>query len=164
MRAWSWNGVNYVAMASQHKTIHVFNGFPHTEIILGVPTTVLRPQVSLGLTSIVDCADLTVGQKLTGSYSVVDNFFGSLSIALVPITIGGIAAPENAVVVTPVVGAASYNGTNTHGSNGTFTLDTTGMKPCGYTIELVAVDRAIVDSHCFSHWNRIGVGFCLRKP
>jgi len=164
VRAWSWNGVNYVAMASQHKTIHVFNGFPHTEIILGIPTTVFRPQVSLGLTSFVDCADLTVGQPLKGSYSVVDNFFGSLSIALVPMTIGGVPAPENAVVVTPVVGAASYDGTNTHGSSGTFTLDTTGMKPCGYTIELVAVDRAIVDSHCFSHWNRIGVGFCLRKP
>jgi len=107
IRAWSWNGVNYVSMASQHKTIHVFNGYPHTEIILGVPTTVYRPQVSLALTSIIDCADLKVGQTLKGSYSVADNFFGSASIALVPITIGGIPAPENAVVMIPAPGAAS---------------------------------------------------------
>jgi hypothetical protein len=165
VRAWFWNGANYQSMASQSKTVHVFNGYAHTEVILGVPTTVLRPQVSITLTSVPDCADVTVGATLTGSYSVVDNFFGSASIALVPITISGIPAVENAVVVTPAAGAAaSYDGTNTHGSHGTFSLNTTGMAACGYTIELVAVDRAIVDSHCYSHWNRIGVGFCLRKP
>jgi len=164
VRPWFYNGVNYVPIASQTKTFHVFNGYKHTEVILGVPTTVLRPKVSLTLTSIVDCADLTVGATLTGSYSVEDNFFGSASIALIPITIGGSPAPENAVTVTPDPGAAaSYDGTNTHGSHGTFTLNTAGMTPCGYTIELVAVDRAIVDSHCYSHWNQIGVGFCLRK-
>jgi hypothetical protein len=94
---------------------------------------------------------------------VTDEFFGSLSIALVPITIGGNPAPENAITVIPDPGnATSYDGSNTGGSVGTFTLDTTGMKACGYTIELTAVDRAIVDSHCYSHWNQIGVGFCLR--
>ena len=100
-----------------------------------------------------------------GNYSVVDKFFGSASIGLVAITIGGVPAVENPVILTPDPGAAaSYDGTNTSGSHGTFTLDTTGMAACGYTIELTAVDRAIVDSHCYSHWNQIGVGFCLRKP
>jgi hypothetical protein len=67
--------------------------------------------------------------------------------------------------VTPDPGnATTYNGTNTGGSHGTFSLNTASLPACGYTIELVANDRAIVDSHCDRHWNRIGVGFCLRKP
>ena len=165
VRPWFWNGASYVSVASQSKTIHVFNGYKHNEVILGVSTVVYRPQVSLTLTSVADCADVKVGDTLTGSYSVVDNFFGSASMDLVPITIGGNPAVENPVVLHPAAGAAaSYDGTNTSGSHGTFTLDTTGMAACGYTIELVAVDRAIVDSHCYYHWNRIGVGFCLRKP
>jgi len=163
VRPWAWNGSAYVHLASQFKTIHVFNGFKHTEILNGSPTTIARPQVALNLTSVADCADVTIGATLTGHYSVTDRFFGSLGIALVPITIGGNPAPENAITVTPDPGdATSYDGTNTTGSTGTFTLDTTGMKACGYTIELTAVDRAIVDSHCYSHWNQIGVGFCLR--
>ena len=169
VRAWSWNGATYVPMASKFKTIHIFNGYEHTEVVsVGPPlvtATMFRPQVALNLTSIVDCADLTVGATLTGSYSVVDRFFSSARISLVPITIGGNPAPENAVTIIPAAGAAaSYDGFNTTGSHGTFTLDTTGMEPCGYTIELVASDRAIVDSHCYAHWNRIGVGFCLRRP
>ena len=169
VRAWSWNGVSYQPIAPLSKTVHVFNGYPHTEIVCVTPTTCLpttlrRPEVTLTLTSVPDCADVTVTTTVVGSYTVTDRFFGSLGIALVPITIGGNPTFEPPVVVTPDLGqAAAYNGFNTTGSHGTFTLDTTGMTPCGYNIELVATDRAIVDSHCYSHWNRIGVGFCLRK-
>ena len=38
----------------------------------------------------------------------------------------------------------------------------TGMTPCGYTILLLAWDRALVDGSCSGHWNEMGVGFCLR--
>jgi hypothetical protein len=161
VRGWVFDGVNYVPMVSQDKTVHVYNGYPHLEL----GATVYRPQVALTLTSVNDCGDVKIGDTITGSYSVVDNFFNSVSIALVPITISGNPAPENAVVITADPGAAtSYDGTNTTGSHGTFTLSTAGMLACGYTIELTATDRALVDSHCFNHWNQIGVGFCLRDP
>ena len=107
---------------------------------------------------------MTVTNTVTGSYTVTDRFFGSLGIALVPITIGGNPTFKPLVAVLPAAGeAVSYNGFNTTGSHGTFTLDTTGMTPCGYNIELGATDRAIVNNRCYSHWNRIGVGFCLRR-
>ena len=161
LRPFVWNGATYVPLPSKFKTVHVFNGFKHTEIIGGVSTIVESPQVSLNLTSVVDCADVTVGATLTGLYHVTDKFFGRFSIALVPITIGGIPAPENAVILDPP-GITAYNGSNTTGVTGTFKLHTAGMTPCGYTIQLVAHDRAIVNSHCYDHWNKIGVGFCLR--
>jgi hypothetical protein len=161
IRGWSWNGSAYVPMASQGHLIHVYNGYPHVEH----GSTVRCPQVAISLTSIADCGNVKVGDTLTGSYSVADNFFGWLSIALVPITVGGVYQPENAVAITPVpntaANAVAYNGANTSGSHGTFTLDTKGMTPCGYNIRLYAQDRALVDSHCYAHWNEVAVGFCL---
>ncbi len=172
VRGWTWDGANYVPVPSQDKTIHVYNGYPHTEFINAggtlIPFTAYRPQVAISLTSVPDCASTPVGSVITGSYSVTDEFFSSVSIALVPITIGGNPAVENAVLITPDPGFATvYDGTaasSTTGSHGTFSLDTAGMAPCGYTILLQANDRALVDSHCYNHWNDIGVGFCLTPP
>ena len=172
VRGWSFDGTNYVPMLSQDKTIHVYNGYPHTEYINAggtlIPFTAYRPQLAISLTSVPDCASTPVGTVLTGSYTVTDEFFSSLSIALVPITIGGSPALEPAVTITPDPGfATTYDATSassTTGSHGTFTLDTTGMAACGYTILLWANDRALVDSVCNNHWNDIGVGFCLTPP
>jgi hypothetical protein len=163
IRGWYWDGAAaaYAPMASQGQLIHVYNGYPHLEL----GSTVRRPQVAISLTSMADCGNVKVGDTITGKYSVVDNFFGYLSIALVPITIGGVAQPENIVSLapptTPPHDTISYNGANTSGSQGTFTLDTSKMTPCGYSIQLYAEDRALVDSHCYHHWNEIAVGFCL---
>jgi hypothetical protein len=125
-----------------------------------------RPQVSITLTSPSgDCGDVHVGDTINGSYSVTDHFFGSVSIALVPITVGGVPQPENPVIVSNAnsgVGSVVYDGTNTAGTSGSFTLDTSGMTPCGYTILLQAWDRALVSSSCSGHYNDMGVGFCLR--
>jgi len=174
VRGWAFDGMsgNYLSIPSQDKTIHVFNGYPHTEFANDggtlVPYTAYCPQVAIALTSVPDCASAPVGTLLTGSFSVTDEFFSSLSIALVPITIGGSPALENAVVITADPGfATSYDATSassTTGSHGTFTLDTTGMAACGYTILLQANDRALVNSLCYNHWNEIGVGFCLTPP
>jgi hypothetical protein len=172
VRGWVFDGTNYVPMVSQDKTIHVYNGYPHTEFINAggtlIPFTAYRPQLAISLTSVPDCASAPVGTLIAGSYTVTDEFFNSLSIALVPITIGGSPALENAVLITPDPGfATTYDGTSassTTGSHGTFKLDTTGMAACGYTILLQANDRALVDSLCYNHWNEIGVGFCLTPP
>ena len=150
--------------------IQVFNGFQHTELFELtpggplVPFTEYRPQISINITAPSgNCGDVQVGQTVSGNYSVTDDFFGSLSIALVPMS-GMFEPPVILTVVWPPgTNPVAYDGKNTNGTSGTFTLDTTGMTPCGYTILLQAWDRALVSDNCWGHYNDIGVGFCLRK-
>ena len=120
VRGWSFNGLDYVPMMTQGQLIHVYNGFPHTELVptVGglVAVTMYRPQVAITLISIVDCGNAKVGDTLIGSYSVSDNFFGAVSIALVPITVGGVPQPENTVVLSNANSGPNqvvYDGTNT---------------------------------------------------
>lgn len=171
---WDSGISQYVAIPVQSKMIHVYNGYPHdepTEPVLGGPIVLVpeqRPQLFITITSPAgDCGDVPVGATITGSYSVTDEFFGSLSLGLVQITVGGIIQPENPAVLTvispPGSNPVAYDGTNTNGTSGTFTLDTTGMTPCGYTILLAAWDRALIGDSCQGHYNQEGVGFCLRK-
>ena len=169
IRGFSWDGGvgHYVAIPTQSKMIHVYNGYPHMELTTGgVLVQEFRPQVSITLTSPSgDCGDVVVGDTISGNYSVTDNFFSSVTLALVPITVGGIPQPENAVILSNANAGSSevvYDGTNTFGTSGTFTLSTAGMTPCGYTILLQAVDRALVSNSCTGHYNEMGVGFCLR--
>jgi hypothetical protein len=113
-----------------------------------------------------DCGDIVVGDTISGTYSVTDLFFGSVSIRMLPISVSGIPQPINPVVLSnaDVVGgnSVSYDETNTNGTSGTFTLSTTDLTPCGYTILLQAHDRALVSDSCSGHYNELGVGFCLR--
>jgi len=168
IRGFKWDGVaNYVPIPVQSKMIHVYNGYPHFELTAGgTLVQEFRPQVAITLTSPSgDCGDVQVGDTITGSYSVTDNFFGIVTVGLLPITVGGIPQPENAVVLSNANSGPSavvYNGTNTFGTSGTFTLSTTGMTPCGYTILLQSWDRALVSGSCTGHYNDLGVGFCLR--
>ena len=167
IRGFKWDGANYVPVPVQSKMIHVYNGYPHLELTTGgIFVTEYRPQVSITLTAPSgDCGDVVVGDTIHGAYSVTDEFFSSVTVALVPITIMGVPQPENAVILSNAnVGTSEvvYDGTNTAGTSGTFTLDTTGMTPCGYTILLQAWDRALVSSSCSGHYNEEGVGFCLR--
>ena len=55
----------------------------------------------------------------------------------------------------------SYPSVPTTGQSGTWTFDTSGLPPCGYTIQLSSGDRTIVS--CVTNWqnNSAFVGFCL---
>jgi hypothetical protein len=44
-----------------------------------------------------------------------------------------------------------------------WTLDTKDMKPCGYVIQVIASDRAIVNSQYNGHHTPDSAGFCLEK-
>ena len=171
---YEWNGAAYMPLATgpQIKDVYIYNGYPHTELVLVglVPTPVpfQRPQVTLHITSAGgDCGDITVGDTLQGTFSVTDRFFGSLSIGLEPITVGGVPQHLNAVQIT-VGGVVKPNGVSygpqagTTGMSGDWSLPTLGMTPCGYTLVLGAWDRALVGNSCVGHPNQIGVGFCLR--
>jgi hypothetical protein len=162
VKGFVWNGAAYIPMAtpSQTQRVYVFNGYPHVEF--GNPLTVYSPQVELHITSPSgDCGDVKVGNVIHGTYSVTDHFFGTLGLSLVPITVGGIPQPINPVIPS---GPTLYPAAGTFGTSGIWTLDTTGMTPCGYTVVLSAWDRALVSDSCSGHYNQIGVGFCLRKP
>lgn len=167
IRGFKFNGVNYVPIPSQSKMIHVYNGFPHIELgVGGVPFPAQRPQLAISLLPpATDCGDIVVGNTITGTYSVTDRFFRSATIQLVRITVGGVLQPTAIAHLSSAPGngdTVPYNGSNTNGTSGTFTLDTTGLTPCGYTIVLSADDRALVSDSCTGHHNEIGVGFCLR--
>jgi hypothetical protein len=165
VKGFVWSGAAYVPMAtpSQTQRVYVFNGYPHAELdVHGNSFTAYRPQVDLHITSPSgDCGDVKVGDVVHGTYSVADHFFDTLSLGLEQITVGGVPQPIPAVVPS---GPTLYPTAGTNGTSGTWTLDTTGMTPCGYTIVLSAWDRALVSDECWGHYNQIGVGFCLRKP
>jgi len=168
IRGFKFFAGNYVAIAPQSKMIHVYNGYPHSELTVGgTLISVQRPQVAISLLPpATDCGDIVVGDTINGQYSVTDLFFGSVSIRMLPITVGGIPQPINPVVLSnatiPGGNSVIYDGTNTNGTSGTFTLSTAGLTPCGYTILLQAWDRALVSDSCSGHYNELGVGFCLR--
>ena len=169
IRGFKFFAGNYVAITPQSKMIHVYNGFPHTELTAGGTTiNVQRPQVAITLLPpATDCGDIVVGDTIKGKYSVTDLFFGSVSIRMLPITVSGIPQPINPVVLSnatvPGGNSVTYDGTNTNGTFGTFELSTAGLTPCGYTILLQSSDRALVSDSCSGHYNEMGVGFCLRK-
>lgn len=164
IRGFKFVAGSYVAIAPQSKMIHVYNGFPHLELTAGGGTiAVQRPQLAITLDApFKDCGDVVVGDTITGHYSVTDLFFGSATIRMLPITIGGIPQPINPVILNTGGSSISYDGTNTNGVSGTFTLSTAGLTPCGYTILLQGWDRALVSDSCSGHYNELGVGFCLR--
>ncbi len=152
-----WNGAAYIPMTTPVETqrVHLYNGYLHTELdIDGLPFTIKRPELELRIDPPVgDCGDVTVGSTIHGQFRVRDEFFGSLDLRVLEITVGGV--PQRINLVSPR--AISYsrslgNGTGTELL--TWTLDTTGMTPCGYTVLLGASDRALVGDSCHGHSNQ----------
>ncbi len=169
VRGFVWNGATYVPMAtpSQVQRVHVYNGYPHTELdVHGDPFPAKSPQVRLSITSHSECGDVEVGAIIKGEYEVTDHFFGSLSIDVIQITIGGIPQPDHPVDPSGVTFSPPTIGTT--GTSGTWRLNTgappENMTPCGYTIVLSSRDRALVGDSCLGHYNQVAVGFCLREP
>ena len=105
-----------------------------------------------------DCADFTVGDIVSGRFVARDANFGAYSLTTTPVSL----APPNPVPSSGLVQTAP--GTPAPGGNG-WSLNTAGMKVCGYVISLSVWDRSIVNSYPGSHnSNWTDVGFCLRKP
>ncbi len=170
--------VEYVNLPSVVQKVYIYNGFPHLEPVLQPDGTVAlvpqkRPELTLtmggpasdcpGVTG--ECADVTVGDIVCGTYRVRDNFFGSLRVRMVPVTIGGVTHVKPVTITNPgsVTPHLGVNPT-VQVENGKWELDTSGLPACGYNIELSSWDRALVGNSCSGHYNRLAVGFCLRAP
>jgi hypothetical protein len=100
-----------------------------------------------------ECGKFTVGDTIHGSYSASDEHFRRLSFGVQP------GSHAKGATIDP--SSRSYPTVPTSGESGTWTLDTSGMDPCGYIARLHVHDRTIVNSGHVG-WNAgSSAGFCL---
>jgi len=109
----------------------------------------------------VGCGQFPVGTILKGKYKVHDpgitspnQHFGSFGLDVIP------DGPANGA--SPVPAGGSFPAVSTNGEDGTWTLDTAKMDPCGYVIRLTASDRTNVNSAGPGFSMFYDIGFCLR--
>jgi hypothetical protein len=112
------------------------------------------PKVSVEITSGTgDCGKFQVGDGIVGRFSATDGYLRIYNLVLLP---GGV--PPG--VLIPASGIL-----NTSPAPGdVWTLQTAGMRPCGYVIVVAAWDRSIVDSVYNGHFAEASAGFCLEAP
>lgn len=99
------------------------------------------------------CGKFVRNDVIHGTYSVADKHFGRLTLTVHP------AGPAHGATVNP--SSRSYSIVPTTGESGTWTLNTSGMDPCGYIVRLWARDRTIVNSGSIGWRNSDDVGFCI---
>lgn len=102
------------------------------------------------------CGDFTIGDVISGTYSVSDEHFGRLNFTVAPALGGTFTSPS------PL--PRSYPTVPTTGEAGTWSLNTAGMPICGYVVRIHAWDRTIVNSGFVGHYGTAVVGLCLREP
>src|ERR1019366_4335249 len=100
------------------------------------------------------CDTLVQGVLIRGTYTVSDEHFRVLNLYVEP------PGPANNTPVSP--SSRAYDTVPTTGETGTWTLDTTNMKPCGYVVRLDVWDRTIVSCDDDGWFNWASLGFCLK--
>jgi hypothetical protein len=111
------------------------------------------PEASIEITTGVgNCGKFAPGTLLAGNFVARDDYFASYSISVEPAINPagiGVPVPSSGTSLTAVAPGDPW------------TLDTTGMTPCGYIIWVVASDRAIVNSQWVGHNTPASAGFCI---
>jgi hypothetical protein len=98
-----------------------------------------------------NCGKFSPGTSISGTFTARDAHFDSYALNILPdINPSGTGEP------TPPGGTAQ-----TAPSGDSWSLNTTGMKPCGYVVEVRARDRAILNSSHGGHHTRDTEGFCI---
>jgi hypothetical protein len=112
------------------------------------------PQVDVQITGLIgNCGKFTPPAAVSGTFVARDLYLGSWSLS---------TSPQPPAPVNPSAPVPSSGNVQTPPSPGSnWTLNTTNMTPCGYTITIVAVDRAIVNSAGVGHWASFAQGFCI---
>jgi hypothetical protein len=127
-------------------TVHVDNKAPDVDLA-----------IDLGVGG--DCADFSLGTTFTGTFKALDEHFHSFSFQVLP------TGPASGVLPVPASGTSVFAGGAVADPGlpaGTYTLNTAGMKPCGYALVLNVSDRANVNSGTARNYNTDSVGFCLK--
>lgn len=122
------------------------------------------PDVAITITSGGGpCGDFTIGDVISGTYSATDLHFGSLQLSVAPALGGSFTSPAPLPAGPTMPLTRTYPGVPTTGEAGNWSLDTSGMPRCGYTVHLHVWDRTIRDSGFIGHYNSAVVGLCLRE-
>ena len=114
------------------------------------------PEASIEITiGAGDCGKFTIGTQLSGNFVARDEYLSHYSLGIDPaVNPPGVGVPNpNSGLVNTAIAPGD-----------TWTLDTTGMRSCGYVIRVVASDRAIVNSQSVGQHNGDSSGFCLEAP
>jgi hypothetical protein len=82
-----------------------------------------------------NCGKFTAGMTITGTFDARDTFFGSWGLSLFPFTL----PPFSLTTSVPSTSSEAPVGS-------TWSLNTSGLTPCGYVLALTVTDRAIVNS------------------
>jgi hypothetical protein len=111
------------------------------------------PEAEIEITSGTgNCGKFGEGTTISGVFKARDAYLRSYALNVLP---GDINDPGEGIPSPP-------SGTSQTSSSGdSWSLDTTGMQACGYVLEVVARDRAILNSSSVGHRRRDTVGFCL---
>lgn len=142
-----------------------------------------RPTVDVEITSGTgNCGKFKVGDTISGTFAMSDVHSGALEISVTPSGEAGggtlsitsaLPAPSGGPAIGTITETSGlttkvsldYPGTlNTVGvTSGTWSLDTTGMDPCGYNIRIWGEDRTVVNSNHIG-WDRWDIeGFCVEE-
>ncbi|MBI5812254.1 MAG: hypothetical protein HZB27_06605 [Meiothermus silvanus] len=110
------------------------------------------PEADINIDSGGNCKDFAQGVTLTGHFVARDKYFGSYSLGTLPFAApAGQPVPSGGTSQTAVAPGDPWS------------LNTTGMQPCGYVMIVNVWDRAIVNSASMGHQSSQAVGFCLRE-
>jgi hypothetical protein len=108
----------------------------------------------------VECADFAPGATFEGTYTATDLHFKEFSFVIRP------PGPAHGILPSPASGlSTTYAGgmfADPGVAGGTYTLNTTGMDPCGYALTLQVWDRTNVNSGSGNNYNEASVGFCIQ--
>jgi hypothetical protein len=101
-----------------------------------------------------NCGKFPIGTQLAGTFVATDTHMGSWSLGVAPDV-----NPPGVGVPSPGAGIV-----NTASTGDTWTLDTNGMRACGYVISVHVGDRTIVNSSAVGWGAGDSAGFCLEAP
>ena len=115
------------------------------------PVAVLTPTFG-------ECGKVAPGDTISGTFTATATDFGSFYFTILP------PGPANGVLPAPASGVSVKLGgaiSDPGLVNASFSLNTTGMDPCGYSLTLNVWDRTNVNSGQTSNYNPASIGFCL---
>ncbi len=110
--------------------------------------------------------DITSGAGSCGKFKIKDIISGTFVARQETGYLGRYSIYVQPSVNPPGIGVPvpNYGLVNTAVAPGdAWSLDTNGMKPCGYVIRVDVVDRAIVNSQSVGLWASSSDGFCLEE-
>ncbi len=115
------------------------------------PTATLTPTFG-------ECGKVAPGAVISGVFTATATDFGSFGFTILP------PGPAHGVLPTPAGGSSTWLGGAISDPGvvvASFSLDTTGMDACGYSLTLGVWDRTNVNSGQTNNYHQDSVGFCL---